>query len=427
MRPHCPIHPFSNSHTAAQDGRRMCRTERKSRAGLEGFEPSTAGLRVRCSTWLSHRPAVAVGRRGIINAKAPKRIAAAGLRTPTAETVPSLIVHAVRFSFLAFGTIWAAAASRRASARARASPGALLPWHKCRARGPVLVVVGNPDLACLGGFAHAFFSASRAQWHSWPVHAGEITLFRKLPPQGVHRPLAGDLGRPAAQRARAGSRQACRYLLRPRTGPACRTKPAAAGDAGRPLRPRIWHRHAGPSCGGHAGAIRDRAKPPPAGRRRPTGSRYPPPLPPRHKRVVRRVHDDQAIAAHFQAQACAGQRHGMSRCFCPDALHSARCLHGAGCRTALQGAAIGSTPQRGVPAQAALPMAASASPAMGGPPEPRRRIAKRFRAQPPATRPFPESAARRGVAGTTVPIGAARAASARSARRGPRRTCRVSS
>ena len=25
-------------------------------AGLEGFEPSTAGLRVRCSTWLSHRP-----------------------------------------------------------------------------------------------------------------------------------------------------------------------------------------------------------------------------------------------------------------------------------------------------------------------------------------------------------------------------------
>lgn len=29
---------------------------RQSEAGLEGFEPSTAGLRVRCSTWLSHRP-----------------------------------------------------------------------------------------------------------------------------------------------------------------------------------------------------------------------------------------------------------------------------------------------------------------------------------------------------------------------------------
>lgn len=34
---------------------------RMDRAGLEGFEPSTAGLRVRCSTWLSHRPGVRCG------------------------------------------------------------------------------------------------------------------------------------------------------------------------------------------------------------------------------------------------------------------------------------------------------------------------------------------------------------------------------
>lgn len=32
------------------------RGARQIEAGLEGFEPSTAGLRVRCSTWLSHRP-----------------------------------------------------------------------------------------------------------------------------------------------------------------------------------------------------------------------------------------------------------------------------------------------------------------------------------------------------------------------------------
>ena len=78
----CTALPYSLIFQFAYDGRgrmRICRAEWKSRAGLEGFEPPTAGLRVRCSTWLSHRPAVAVGWRGVINAKAPKRISAAGL------------------------------------------------------------------------------------------------------------------------------------------------------------------------------------------------------------------------------------------------------------------------------------------------------------------------------------------------------------
>ena len=43
---------------SGQDGQRRVGGwgARQSEAGLEGFEPSTAGLRVRCSTWLSHRP-----------------------------------------------------------------------------------------------------------------------------------------------------------------------------------------------------------------------------------------------------------------------------------------------------------------------------------------------------------------------------------
>lgn len=38
-------------------------------AGLEGFEPTTAGLRVLCATWLRHRPTKNGMPRVVINLK----------------------------------------------------------------------------------------------------------------------------------------------------------------------------------------------------------------------------------------------------------------------------------------------------------------------------------------------------------------------
>ena len=48
--------PAGGAHRRASGGRRRGPRAGQIEAGLEGFEPSTAGLRVRCSTWLSHRP-----------------------------------------------------------------------------------------------------------------------------------------------------------------------------------------------------------------------------------------------------------------------------------------------------------------------------------------------------------------------------------
>ena len=39
----------------------------KLKAGLEGFGPSTTGLRVRCATWLRHRPTKMDKPRVVIN------------------------------------------------------------------------------------------------------------------------------------------------------------------------------------------------------------------------------------------------------------------------------------------------------------------------------------------------------------------------
>ena len=41
-------------------------------AGLEGFEPSTAGLRVRCATWLRYRPISLADSDVVINLKIVK-------------------------------------------------------------------------------------------------------------------------------------------------------------------------------------------------------------------------------------------------------------------------------------------------------------------------------------------------------------------
>ncbi len=41
-------------------------------AGLVGFGPTTAGLRVLCATWLRHRPAKIKMPRVVINLKAVK-------------------------------------------------------------------------------------------------------------------------------------------------------------------------------------------------------------------------------------------------------------------------------------------------------------------------------------------------------------------
>ena len=41
-------------------------------AGLEGFGPSTTGLRVRCATWLRHRPTKMESPRVVINLKIVK-------------------------------------------------------------------------------------------------------------------------------------------------------------------------------------------------------------------------------------------------------------------------------------------------------------------------------------------------------------------
>ena len=54
----CRILLASTRHTAKWQGSTGAgEPEPAVRAGLGGFEPPTAGLRVRCSTWLSHRPA----------------------------------------------------------------------------------------------------------------------------------------------------------------------------------------------------------------------------------------------------------------------------------------------------------------------------------------------------------------------------------
>ena len=43
-------------------------------AGLEGFGPSTTGLRVRCATWLRHRPTKIAVPSVVINLKIVKKI-----------------------------------------------------------------------------------------------------------------------------------------------------------------------------------------------------------------------------------------------------------------------------------------------------------------------------------------------------------------
>jgi hypothetical protein len=44
------------------------------KAGLEGFEPSTAGLRVLCATWLRYRPTKKNMRSVVINLKYEKKL-----------------------------------------------------------------------------------------------------------------------------------------------------------------------------------------------------------------------------------------------------------------------------------------------------------------------------------------------------------------
>ncbi|MBM2819601.1 MAG: hypothetical protein HW410_1283 [Nitrosarchaeum sp.] len=49
-------------------------SESKVEAGLVGFGPTTTGLRVRCATWLRHRPIKRENPRVVINLKIVKEI-----------------------------------------------------------------------------------------------------------------------------------------------------------------------------------------------------------------------------------------------------------------------------------------------------------------------------------------------------------------